>query len=100
MFRVRNLPKRLWKKIAEERFDILISDIGMPEMDGLELIGEVLKLTKEQNYRLPAIALTAYAASEDRERVLSAGYQMHLAKPVDFDHFLLTVDHLLDGGKD
>jgi PAS domain S-box-containing protein len=87
------------EKIAEERFDILVSDIGMPEMDGLELINEVQKLTDQQNYRLPAIALTAYAASEDRERVLSAGYQTHLAKPVDFDQFLSTVDNLLDQEK-
>jgi CheY-like chemotaxis protein len=84
------------EKLGEERFDILVSDIGMPEMDGLELISEVQKLTNEQNYRLPAIALTAYASSEDRERALSAGFHTHLAKPIDFDQFLSTVDKLLD----
>src|SRR5207237_10014690 len=76
------------RKIAVERFDILVSDIGMPEMDGLELITEVKKLTEKQNYYLPAVALTAYAAAQDRERALSAGFQIYLAKPVDFEQFL------------
>ncbi len=89
--------KEALEKLSEERFDILISDIGMPGMDGFELIDKVRKLTDRQNYRLPAIALTAYAASEDRERVLSAGYKTHLTKPVDFDDFLSTVDRLLNG---
>ena len=89
------------RKIAEEeRFDILISDIGMPEMDGFELIAEVRKLTNHKNYLLPAIALTAYASSQDRERVLSSGYQTHLSKPVDFEEFLLTISNLLNNSNE
>ena len=58
---------------------LLISDIGMPEMDGYELLGQTRALLPE----LPAIALTAYAAPSDIERAKAAGFQMHLAKPVE-----------------
>jgi signal transduction histidine kinase/response regulator RpfG family c-di-GMP phosphodiesterase len=63
--------------------DVLVSDIGMPEEDGLELITKVRSMEPEQGGRIPAIALTAYAREEDRERVLDAGFHRHLAKPVD-----------------
>jgi PAS domain S-box-containing protein len=83
------------KKISEHRFDILVSDVGMPEMDGYELIGEARKLT-DGKYFLPAIALTAYASSQDRERALSAGFQTHLSKPIDFEQFLAAINNLLN----
>jgi PAS domain S-box-containing protein len=83
------------EKIAEHRFDVLVSDIGMPEMDGYELIGEARRLT-DGKYFLPAIALTAYASTQDRERAISAGYQTHLSKPVDFDQFLAVINNLLN----
>ena len=63
--------------------DLLVSDIGMPDEDGYVLIRKVRLLDPERGGRIPAIALTAYAGSEDRLRVLAAGYQMHVAKPVD-----------------
>jgi CheY-like chemotaxis protein len=63
--------------------DVLVSDIGMPEEDGLELITKVRSMEPEQGGRIPAIALTAYAREEDRDRVLDAGFQIHLAKPVE-----------------
>ena len=65
------------------RFDVLVSDIGMPLMDGYALIEKVRQLPKERGGRIPAAALTAYAGVEDRMRVLSAGYQMHIPKPVE-----------------
>jgi CheY-like chemotaxis protein len=61
---------------------VLLSDIGMPAMDGYEFI----RLVREQiasSERLPAAALTAFARSEDRRRALLAGYQTHVAKPVE-----------------
>ncbi len=67
--------------LATEHVDLLVSDIGMPEVDGYQLIQRVRK--GKHHPRLPAIALTAYARAEDRQRALLAGYQMHLAKPVD-----------------
>ena len=63
--------------------DALISDISMPGEDGYELIRKVRTLSAEQGGQLPAIALTAYARTQDRLKVLSAGYQMHVPKPVE-----------------
>ena len=62
--------------------DLLVSDIGMPEMDGYMLIRQVRSLPLEQGGLIPAIALTAYAGEVDQQQALSAGFQMHLAKPV------------------
>jgi CheY-like chemotaxis protein len=63
--------------------DVLIADIGMPVEDGYGLIRKVRKLSKQNGGHTPALALTAYARTEDRVRALSEGYQVHLAKPVD-----------------
>jgi signal transduction histidine kinase/DNA-binding response OmpR family regulator len=63
--------------------DVLISDIGMPGEDGYDLIRTVRAIDSDQGGRIPAVALTAYARAEDRLRALSAGYQMHIAKPVE-----------------
>jgi CheY-like chemotaxis protein len=63
--------------------DLLIADIGMPIEDGYSLIRKVRALPSEHGGQTPALALTAYARTEDRIRALSEGYQVHLAKPVD-----------------
>lgn len=63
--------------------DVLIADIGMPIEDGYNLIRKVRALPNDRGGQTPALALTAYARTEDRIRALSEGYQMHLAKPVD-----------------
>ncbi|RUT05952.1 hypothetical protein DSM106972_031580 [Dulcicalothrix desertica PCC 7102] len=63
--------------------DVLLSDIGMPQMDGYTLIRQIRNLPKEQGGEVPAIALTAYAAEADKETALSSGFQQHIAKPVD-----------------
>jgi signal transduction histidine kinase/CHASE3 domain sensor protein/ActR/RegA family two-component response regulator len=70
--------------LKQWRPDVLISDIGMPDMDGYELLRELrFKENKSKHTRLPALALTAYATAEDRMRALQSGFQMHIAKPVD-----------------
>jgi PAS domain S-box-containing protein len=66
--------------LSEERFDVLVSDIGMPEFDGYYLIERVRRLPAENNGRIPAVALTAYARIEDRVRALTSGFQVHAAK--------------------
>ena len=71
------------EEMERQRFEVLISDIGMPSMDGYALIEKVRRLPLERGGRIPAIALTAYAGAEDRMRVYSAGYQRHLPKPVE-----------------
>jgi PAS domain S-box-containing protein len=78
------------KLVRESRPELLISDIGMPGEDGYELIRKIRSLPPELGARTPAVALTAFARSEDRQRALRAGYQMHVAKPVEPSE-LLTV---------
>ena len=63
--------------------DVLISDVGMPDTDGYELIRRVRTATNATTRQIPAIAVTAYANPEDRIRAVVAGYQAHLPKPVD-----------------
>jgi len=71
------------EEMGRQPFDVLVSDIGMPEMDGYWLINKVRQLPPERGGGIPAAALTAYAGIEDRRRVLLAGYQMHITKPVE-----------------
>jgi CheY-like chemotaxis protein len=63
--------------------DVLVSDIGMPGEDGFDLISKIRAMGPERGGNIPAIALTAYARAEDRTRVLAAGFQRHVAKPVE-----------------
>lgn len=69
--------------IDELNPDVLVSDIAMPGEDGYELIRKLRSRERSHGRRLPAVALTAYARQEDRDRALRAGYQEHLAKPVE-----------------
>lgn len=77
-------------------FDIVISDVGMPDMDGYALIEEIRQRSPEQGGKVLAIALTAYAGEGDREQSLAAGYQRHLSKPVDPDVLTATIVELLN----
>ena len=63
--------------------NVLISDIGMPGEDGYSLIRKVRALDRTRGQTTPALALTAYARSEDRMQAIRSGYQMHIAKPVE-----------------
>jgi PAS domain S-box-containing protein len=65
------------------RPDVIVCDIGMPERDGYDFIRSIRALPPELGGRIPAIALTGFAASEDRDRTLSAGFQSHVGKPLD-----------------
>ncbi|HSD44663.1 MAG TPA: ATP-binding protein [Burkholderiales bacterium] len=71
------------QRIQTERPDVLVSDIGMPEMDGYQLLRAVRALERDRGGRLPAIALTAFARTEDRTRALRAGFLVHLSKPIE-----------------
>jgi CheY-like chemotaxis protein len=68
--------------LGRERVDVLLSDIEMPGTDGYQLIKELRLRPSQQGGSVPAAALTAYARTEDRLRALRAGFQLHLAKPV------------------
>jgi CheY-like chemotaxis protein len=83
------------KEIERRKPDVLVSDLGMPEQDGYELIKEVREMESADNTAcIPALALTAYAKAEDRVRALAGGYQVHLSKPVEPAEFLLVVANL------
>jgi PAS domain S-box-containing protein len=79
------------REIERSAPDVLVSDIGMPEADGYELIRRVRRSLKKSATDLPAVALTAYARMEDRSRAMLAGFQSHIAKPVDPDELLIVV---------
>jgi PAS domain S-box-containing protein len=81
--------------IEKHPVDVMISDIGMPEEDGLSLIRRIRALPASRGGQVPALALTAYARSEDALRARQAGYQSHLAKPVEGDKLTRTVAKLV-----
>jgi CheY-like chemotaxis protein len=77
---------------------LLLSDLGMPEEDGYDLIRLLRARTIEDGGQLPAIALTGYAGKEEGERTLKEGYQAHLSKPVDWAELIKTIASLTQNG--
>jgi len=71
--------------------DVLVSDLGMPEVDGFELLAQVRALGHAGGGDVPAVALTAFARSEDRVRALQAGFRAHISKPVEPTELIATV---------
>jgi CheY-like chemotaxis protein len=82
------------ERLQNGRFDVLVCDIGMPGEDGYTLIRKARALAAEQGGKVPAIALTAFARSKDRVRAMLAGYNVHLAKPVEPQELIATVASL------
>jgi signal transduction histidine kinase/CheY-like chemotaxis protein len=79
--------------------DILVSDIGMPEESGYDLIREVRAREAAHGGRIPAVALTAYARAEDRLQALKTGYNMHVPKPVEPAELAVVIASLTQMGK-
>jgi PAS domain S-box-containing protein len=84
-------------KLEDVRPDVVVSDIGMPETDGYALIRQIRALPATLGGRTPAVALTAYARREDAERAFAAGFQMHVAKPIEPAQLAIVVANL--GGR-
>jgi len=80
--------------IVRDHPDVLVSDIGMPGMDGYELVRAVRALPDERAQRVPAVAVTAYARQEDQRRALAEGFQLHVAKPIEPAAFAQAVARL------
>jgi CheY-like chemotaxis protein len=88
-------PVAALHEIAMVRPDVLVADLGMPEMDGFELISHVRSSSDPAVRDVPAAALTAFARSEVRTRALRSGFEMHLAKPVDPGELVASVATLV-----
>jgi len=89
-----NSPKAAIELAADSRFDLVISDIGMPEMNGYEL-AESLRARNEYS-GTPLIAMTGYTEYDDRGRSLRAGFNAHLTKPINPSQLLNLIEELLD----
>jgi signal transduction histidine kinase/ActR/RegA family two-component response regulator len=85
-----------YQRVLESKPDVLVSDIGMPGEDGYSLMAKVRALGLHQGGLVPSIALTAFAGIEDMQRALAAGFQAHLAKPVNASSLAKTIVGLLD----
>ena len=84
--------------VETERPDVLVSDIGMPDVDGYELLRRVRALGPDRGGHVPAIALTAFARREDRTRALRAGFIVHVPKPIEASVLVATVAHVAGRG--
>ncbi|MEA5626482.1 chemotaxis protein CheB [Nostoc sp. UHCC 0251] len=85
---------------SPSKYDVLLADIGMPEEDGYSLIRQIRELEVEAGGQIPAAAITAYATEQERQKIIDAGFQMHLAKPIDLTQLVLMIAKLSGRGKD
>ena len=77
--------------LSQSQPNLIISDIGMPEMDGYMLMRQVRSLEPEQGGTIPAIALTAYAGEMDYQQAIAVGFQLHISKPVDPEELVKAI---------
>ena len=84
-----------YRLFNEKLPDVLISDIGMPEQDGYELMRRIRELPVEKGGLIPALALTGYATRRDRDLSLSAGYHRHIAKPIEQGELVAAIASLV-----
>ena len=85
------------KLIKKWKPEVIVSDIGMPDEDGYDLMRKIRLLTPEDGGTIPAVALTGYASAVDESKAYAAGYQVHMTKPVALRELAATVARL--GGK-
>ncbi|MBD2006313.1 MULTISPECIES: hybrid sensor histidine kinase/response regulator [Cyanophyceae] len=83
------------KQLDKSKPDVLIADIGMPQIDGYMLIRQVRQLSTQEGGQIPAIALTAYAGEINQQQALAAGFHRHLSKPVEPEMLVQTIEQLL-----
>jgi CheY-like chemotaxis protein len=83
------------KTLDDSTPEVLLSDVGMPGMDGYTLMRQVRAREPEHGGNIPAIALSGYATAEDRERALAAGFQLHMAKPLKLDEVVRAIATLV-----
>ncbi|BCL34200.1 hypothetical protein NSMS1_06470 [Nostoc sp. MS1] len=88
------VKKKALTSLINHQPDVLISDIGMSDMDGYMLMQKVRALAPEQGGQIQAIALTAYAREINQKQALKAGFQQHISKPVDADILIAAIANL------
>ena len=84
------------KLLRHDRPQAIISDTGLPGVDGYEFLSRVRELPEDQGGRTPAIALTAFARGEDRQRALKAGFLAHIIKPADATELVSTLTKIVN----
>jgi CheY-like chemotaxis protein len=75
--------------LVTEKPDVLVTDIGMPDMDGYQLLAKIRSEYWKRD--LPAVALTAFASPDDRQKALRAGFRAHLSKPISSDELIAAI---------
>ncbi|MBW4559677.1 MAG: response regulator [Mojavia pulchra JT2-VF2] len=81
--------------LEQVKVDVLVSDLSMPDIDGYTLMRQVRAWTPEEGGTIPAIALTAFARKYDQQQALQAGFQMHLAKPLNPEELVIAIAELI-----
>ncbi|NJL23153.1 MAG: response regulator, partial [Leptolyngbyaceae cyanobacterium SM1_3_5] len=81
--------------LPDLRPDLLISDIGMPQVDGYELLQQVRQLSDQRGGQTPAIALTAYVGEINQQQAIAVGFQRHLSKPIEPDALIAAIREVL-----
>nr|WP_323374468.1 response regulator [Nostoc commune] len=77
--------------------NLLLTDIGMPEVDGYMLMRQIRAMSPELGGKIPAIALTAYASEFDYQQAIAAGFEQHITKPVEPAKLLQAIANLICG---
>jgi CheY-like chemotaxis protein len=93
--RARSCVQDALEAYDESRPDVIVADIGMPDYNGYTLIGRVRARDREHGCITPAIALTAYATTTDRDTTLSAGFQVHMPKPFEPERLITVIADLV-----
>ncbi len=94
---IANNGREALEQLAARSFDVVLMDVQMPEMDGLEATAAIREREKASGGRVPIVAMTAHAMKGDRERCLAAGMDAYLSKPVETKALLLTIERVVRG---
>jgi PAS domain S-box-containing protein len=97
---IANSAEQALAMLGRRQFDLIVSDIAMPEKDGYQLMQEIRHLAPDRGGAIPAIALTAFARVEDRLRALRSGYQMHVPKPIEYAELITVMTSLAGRNRD
>lgn len=93
-----NKAMSLLRENPRELFDVIISDLAMPDVDGYSLIKQIRSLPKEKGSKIPALALSAFASNENKQKAISAGFQKYHTKPFDPDAIVQDILQIINNG--